>query len=77
MPIEPNVFICYGRPDKTLAHAIAKGLWHERIESYNYLAKPIEDRIGREQDYLAYVYSARIFIAIASDSCCSTDNLIR
>ena len=66
MPIEPKVFLCYGRPDRPLALSIARELWKDRVEAYNYLAKPVEDRIGGELPYLAYIPSARLFVAILS-----------
>jgi len=64
MPVEPQVFLCYGRPDMELAHAIACELWRNRIECYNYLAKPVEDRLGTELPHEAYVLTARMFAAI-------------
>ncbi len=53
---------------KATAHSIAKELWDEKIESYNYLAKPIEDRLGSELEFLAYVTVAKLFVAIVSEA---------
>lgn len=68
MAIEPQVFICYGRPDKDVAYAIATEFWRRRIESYNYLGKPIEDRLfdNMVAHHLGYIYASRLFIAIIS-----------
>ena len=67
MAVEPQVFICYGRPDKDIAHEIAAEFWRNRIECYNYLSKPVEDRVGEEIQHLGYIYSTRLFIAIISE----------
>ena len=68
MAVEPQVFICYGKPDKAVAHQLAAEFWRNRIECYNYMSKPVEDRIGSEEvDHRAYIYTAQLFIAIISD----------
>ena len=42
MAIEPQVFTCYGRPDKDAAHALACEFWKILIEStFNELAPPV------------------------------------
>jgi len=66
MAIEPQVFICYGRPDNTVADALASEFWRNRIECYNYMGKPMEDRLGNELPHLSYIYACRLFIAIIS-----------
>jgi hypothetical protein len=66
MAIEPQVFICYGRPDRAVAHLLAAEFWRNRIECYNYTAKPLEDRLGNELHQVSYIYSSRLFIAIIS-----------
>jgi len=66
MAVEPQVFICYGRPDKNVAHALAAEFWRNRIECYNYMGKPVEDRLGTTLPHLSYVYCCRLFIAIIS-----------
>jgi len=66
VPIEPQVFICYGRPDKDIAHDLAAEFWRNHIECYNYLSKPVEDRIGDEIHQRGYIFSTRLFIAILS-----------
>jgi hypothetical protein len=67
MAVEPQVFICYGRPDQDVAHQIAKAFWSHRIECYNYMLKPVEDRLGSEIDHRGYLYATRLFIAIVSE----------
>jgi len=67
MAVEPQVFICYGRPDKDVAQQLAGEFWRHRIECYNYMLKPVEDRLGSEIDHRGYIYSTRLFIAILSD----------
>jgi hypothetical protein len=66
MAIEPQVFICYGRPDKDVAQAFACEFWNLEIECYNYLAKPVEDRLGAELDHLGYLAACRLFVALLS-----------
>lgn len=66
MAIEPQVFICYGRPDKGIAHAITVEFWRNHIECYNYLGKPTEDRFGKELPNLAYIHVSELFIAVIS-----------
>ena len=67
MAVEPQTFICYGRPDKDVAQQLAAEFWRHRIECYNYMLKPVEDRLGSEIDHRGYIYSTRLFIAILSD----------
>ncbi len=66
MPIEPHLFLSYGRPDKELALYIASELWSNKIECYNYLAKPIMEHYGTDSDHLKYLLGTRFFIAILS-----------
>jgi hypothetical protein len=66
MPIEPHLFLSYGRPDKELALRISSALWRNRIECYNYLAKPIMEKYGTDTDHSKYLFSTRFFIAILS-----------
>jgi len=66
MAIEPHVFICYGRPDKDAAHALAREFWNNQIECYNYLAKPVEDRLGSQLDHRGFLASCRLFVALLS-----------
>ncbi len=66
MAVEPQVFICYGRPDKGIADELAREFWRNRIECYNYLSKPIEDRLGDEIHQRGYIFAAELFIAILS-----------
>jgi len=67
MAIEPQVFLCYGRPDKDVAHEIAAEFWRNRIECYNYMSKPVEDRLENEIDHRGYIFATRLFIAILSE----------
>jgi len=66
LAIEPQVFLCYGRPDKDVAYALAYEFWKNQIECYNYLAKPVEDRLDKELDHRPYVVASRLFIAVLS-----------
>ncbi len=66
MAIEPQVFICYGRPDKDAAYALAHEFWKNQIECYNYLAKPVEDRFGTELDHRSFLLACRLFVALLS-----------
>jgi hypothetical protein len=66
MAIEPQVFLCYGRPDRDIAHAVAYEFWKKQIECYNYLAKPVEDRLGKESPHLSYVIACGLFVALLS-----------
>lgn len=66
MAVEPQVFLCYGRPDRDIAHAITYEFWKNQIECYNYLAKPIEDRLGKESPHLSYVIGCGLFVALLS-----------
>ena len=64
MPIEPQVFLSYGRPDKDLAFQLTCGLWDRRIDCYNYQAKPVMERIGGDPDHTKYLYGIRFFVAV-------------
>jgi hypothetical protein len=66
MPVEPHVFLSYGRPDKDLALQLSSELWRHRIECYNYLAKPIMDRLGSDGEHLKHVFATRFLVAIVS-----------
>ena len=66
MPVEPHVFLSYGRPDKGFALQISSELWRNRIECYNYLAKPVMDRLGSDGDHLKHVFATRFLVAIVS-----------
>jgi len=66
MAIEPQVFICYGRPDMDAAYALAHEFWKNQIECYNYLAKPVEDRFGTELDHRGFLIAGRLFVALLS-----------
>jgi hypothetical protein len=66
MSIEPHVFVCYGRPDKDAAYALAHEFWKNQIECYNYLAKPVEDRLGTELDHRGFLKACRLFVALLS-----------
>jgi hypothetical protein len=66
MAIEPQVFLCYGRPDRDIAHAVAYEFSKKQIECYNYLAKPVEDRLGKESPHLSYVIACGLFVAVLS-----------
>ena len=66
MAIEPQVFICYGRPDHDTAYALAHEFWKNQIECYNYLAKPVEDRLGAELDHRGFLSACRLFVALLS-----------
>ncbi len=66
MPIEPQVFICYGRPDKDVAYAFAYEFWKNQVESYNYLAKPIENLINKGLEHRSFLGVCRLFIALLS-----------
>lgn len=66
MAIEPQVFICYGRPDKDTAYALAHEFWNNQIECYNYMAKPVEDRLGTEEDHRGFLLACRLFVALLS-----------
>ena len=66
MAVEPHVFLSYGRPDKGLALQISSELWRHRIECYNYLAKPVMDRLGSDGDHLKHIFAARFLVAIVS-----------
>ena len=66
MPVEPHVFLSYGRPDKDLALQLSSELWRHRIECYNYLAKPVMDRLGSDGEHLKHVFATRFLIAILS-----------
>src|SRR3989337_1314021 len=55
MAISPQVFLCYGRPDREVAEAIVGSLWQHEIECYDYLAKPVEDRLGNESHHFRYI----------------------
>ena len=67
MSVAPQVFVCYGRADQVVAHAIGQELWRHEIESYNYLAKPAEDRAVGELGHLSYIAPATLFVAVVSD----------
>ena len=66
MPIDPQVFLSYGRPDKELARRITAGLWNNRIDCYNYLAQPIMERLGGDSDHSKYLNVIRLFVALLS-----------
>jgi hypothetical protein len=67
MAIEPHVFVCYGRPDKDAAYALGHEFWKNRVECYNYLAKPVEDRLGAaELDHRSFLRASRLFVALLS-----------
>lgn len=66
MPVEPHVFLSYGRPDKGLALRLSSELWRHRIECYNYLAKPVMDRLGSDGDHLKHIFASRFLVAIVS-----------
>ena len=76
MAIEPHVFICYGRPDKDVGHALAYEFWKNQIESYNYLAKPVEDRLGTELDHRAFLTASRLFVALLSPEIITRDLVV-
>jgi len=66
MPIEPQLFLSYGRPDSELALALTAELWRNRIECYNYQVKPIMDHYGSDQDHLKYLASIKLLAAIVT-----------
>src|SRR5881397_2408592 len=66
MPIEPQLFLSYGRPDSELALAVTAELWRNRIECYNYQVKPIMDHYGFDQDHLKYLASIKLLVAIVT-----------
>jgi hypothetical protein len=66
MPIEPQLFLSYGRPDSELALAVTAELWRNRIECYNYQVKPIMDHHGFDQDHLKYLVSIKLLVAIVT-----------
>ena len=66
MAIEPQVFICHGRPDKDAAYALAHEFWKNQIECYNYMAKPVEDRLATELDHRSFLGACRLFVALLS-----------
>lgn len=66
MPVEPQLFLSYGRPDSELAFALTAELWRNRIECYNYQVKPIMDFYGNDPDHLKYLRSIPFFVVILS-----------
>jgi hypothetical protein len=67
LPIEPQLFLSYGRPDSELALRVTSGLWKEHIDCYNYQAKPIMDRLGGDGDHLKYLAAIKFFVALLSE----------
>jgi len=66
MPVEPRVFLCYGRPDREAAAALSKCFWEHQMECYDYLAKPIEDRLETELPHTSYIFAVKVFVALIS-----------
>lgn len=76
MAISPQVFLCYGRPDREVAEAIVGSLWEHEIECYDYLAKPVEDRLGNESHHFRYIFEAKLFVALISPETSARDLVI-
>ena len=66
MAIEPQVFICYGRPDKDTAYSLADEFWKSQFECYNYLAKPSNTALAWSLTIATSSPRAALFVALLS-----------
>jgi len=66
MPVEPWIFLSYGRPEEKLAHAISSLLWSQRYETYNYRfdSVVVQDFKLKDGTYHEMLEIARFWMAI-------------
>jgi hypothetical protein len=69
MPVNPTMFLCYGRPDSVYAAAITSELWRVGVECYDYQVKSVEDRVARSAGpHVAYLATAQVFVALVTNT---------
>jgi hypothetical protein len=68
MPLEPWIFLSYGRPEHKLAHAISSALWSRQIEIYNYRHDEvvITDFKLKDATYQVMQEIAKLWVAIVT-----------
>jgi|ERR1700694_8663 hypothetical protein len=76
MPVEPWIFISYGRPEKKLAHAISSLMWSKKIETYNYIYGSVVERDFESKGltYPIMQHIAKLWIIILTPRSLRPDN---